>query len=121
LSRDLEAEPLNRERLEAGFNWLLEDGCERDMEFAFLLTAVAEYTKSHDAPELVEALRVISPRHAGVAHPDYKPPPRRKIVYAPTFVEGYADLTGQSVKEARAALRQGEGSFHLEAVSDERP
>lgn len=122
IGRDIEAQPLDRARLSAGINYLFEEGFERDLEMSFLLRAVADYTKVHDAPELVEALRVISPKHAGVLHPDYKPPPRWRVVYAPSFVESYADLTARTVKEARAALRENSGgSFHLEAVDDDDP
>ena len=113
IGRALRADPMDRLELEAGFNWLMEGGCERDMEMSHLLRAVADYTRQHDAPELVEALRLISPAHAGVEHPDYRPPPRRRIVYAATFVDGYADLTGKTLPEAREAFRKGGGEFHL--------
>lgn len=120
ISRAIDAEPFDREELKRLYDLRLEEDCARCMEFSYLMRTVAEYTAGHDAPELVEAMRVLSPKTAGVHHPDYEPPKqeRYQIVYAPSFVEDYAKLTDRDVKEARRALREGTGQFHLTPVPD---
>lgn len=121
LSDALSAPRLDRKKLERLVDWLIEEWADDSIRLMCILNALKDWIdQGAELPD--DVLRAFDAAAAGTARArDYKPPRRYKIVYAPTFVEDYAALTGRDVKEAREVLREhGQGSFHLEAVDEAR-